>query len=214
VTEFRSRALQVLDRLYDFVGQTRGLNEFDLAGSVQPVHDFSRESELGSRGQLGIDPGFGYLTLGVTDTHVGAGAIRTVSDLYALFASISGFADFRAGGIDDHRLWFIDAFAGTDTGDGPLFLGANEGLQFNATTPPREVMVMEYESIRSAPRSGGLEPAVPYTSSNVYLPQLLPRYLPPGTIWNSFSNFSGAGVFRHFFLFWGGPLGAAPPGYS
>jgi len=218
MADFRSRSLSLLDRVYDFVGGTRGLSKFDLAGSVQPVSDLSRMAALGSRGQQGIDPGGGYLTLGVTDTHVASGAIRTANDVYALFTSISAFADFNQGGKFDHRLWCIDAYAGTDSGDSGLFVSGAEGLEFPATTPSREVLIRKWDDISVAPKSGGLEGAAQYDSSagssvNTGVIPIMPRFLPPGAIWNTFSNLNDAGVFRHFMLFWAGPLGATPPGY-
>lgn len=56
MTEFTRRPLQLLDRVYRFVGGTKGVNRLGLNRDITLVHDVSREAE-----RSGIPPWFGYL---------------------------------------------------------------------------------------------------------------------------------------------------------
>ena len=66
MAKFRKRALELLGALYDFDSPLRGLDGFSLESPIQPVHDVSREAELG----LG-----GIWVAAAKQQHVGAGAL-------------------------------------------------------------------------------------------------------------------------------------------
>lgn len=70
MTQFLRRALSALDAIYAFRGGQNTLDQFDLAGAVQPVHDVSREAELLAGYGNPVAPGWWWI--GQANTHVGS----------------------------------------------------------------------------------------------------------------------------------------------
>lgn len=200
--KFLQRSLGVLDRVYDFVGGTRGLSEFDLAGSIQPVHDMSREAELGSRGVAQA----GFLQLGQTFVHAAPGGVTVSTDVYAAFDSIAAFSDFRSTGKDLHRLWLLDIFGSTDS-------AANfNGLSSQAELAPndRTQFLGTWDATNNA---GGARLSLVKSSTADTDRRRYPALWQPGSLWISDSSaINGAVTTRLHTLWWAGPLGTTPPG--
>lgn len=211
MAEFQSRSLSLLDRIYDFVGGTRGLSRFSLEGDIQPVHDLSREAELGAR-NLSIALGGGYLALGMTLTHAGADTQFGVMDPYAALASIPNFSDFDPVGQRKDRLWLVSMFA-TQTVD----TAVSAGVEMEYLPTERNRLLARWNDSATSLRSGGANrPLVTATGNlgGVNPPVVFPIQVPTLTLFN-FRNVSGAAVTVRFHLiWWAGPLGAPPPGMS
>lgn len=210
MTQFRSRSLSVLDRLYNFIGGTRGLNRFDLAGAIQPVHDFSREAELGSRG---TEANSGYLSIGdtLTNASMGATTIFSSRDVYASFDLVGALNDFSSR---LHRLWLIDIF-GTVTVDGDQGNWSSSGAGIKYQDPVRVRLLKNWNddlgplaSLEDRPMvADETRSPVPFTRP-IYLP-FIPT-LP--TLLQSTSVSTDDCEVRIHWLFWAGPIGTTPPG--
>jgi len=207
VTDFRARSLSVLDRVYEFIGGTRGVSQFELGGSIQPVHDLSREAELGSRGEREA----GFLMLTQTFAHVGATVIFETTDVYNSFDLLRAVVDFDSRGSRRHRLWLLDIFGSSD-------LAAFTQLSTGATIPVltgaggfQTLYLADWNQTRTAPVSGGPRPLV-HSDAGDLQPRRLPALWQPGTIWNTRSSSSGNDTIRVSTLWWAGPLGTTPPG--
>ena len=204
---FRSRSLAVLDRLYDFIGGTRGLSEFDLAGQIQPVHDTSREAELGSRGLTEA----GFLMLSQTFAHAAANTIFASTDVYASFDALTAVVDFDSTGSKRHRLWLLDVFGTSDTGlISEVITSARIPVITGAGGTQTQKLARWDRTFLSA-ESGG-----PQTLQEGIIPSPVAPRLPTlwatGTIWDTRSVSSGIDAMRISTLWWAGPLGTTPPG--
>lgn len=203
--KFLQRSLGVLDRVYDFVGGTRGLSEFELGGSIQPVHDMSREAELGSRG---VAQG-GYLSLGQTFVHSGVGTLFVATDVYAAFDSIARFSDFRSTAKDQHRLWLLDIFGAVD---GTV---ANWSFSMSAALlapDDRTQFLAQYDSTQAITVTGAAPLAMTSSVNTPLDRRTYPALWQPGTIWQGRSTATDAVTTRLHTLWWAGPLGTTPPG--
>jgi len=198
------RAVQVLDRLYNFPGGTRGLREFDLASAIQPVHDLSREAEFGARGAQ--DSGYLYLGQTIENDTGGSATIKAASDVYALFDSIGEFSNFR---IADHRLWLMTIFGQVDTVNATNWTSCQSGIVF----PNNRVQIMAHfdADLTALIASGGK----PMISAESNLPQQLvqiPQFFPLGASWNTSCSFTNDAIARIQSIWWAGPIGVTPPG--
>lgn len=197
------RAIQVLDRLYNFPGGTRGLSEFDLAGAIQPVHDLSREAEFGSRGAQ--DSGYLYIGQTLDNDSSGAETTRVSTDPYVAFTSIGEFSNFRTA---DHRLWLMGVFGSVDTLGAANWTNMQPALQF---ANDRVLILANYDADVTAPIASGSRPLVQNEAS---LPQpfQMPIFLPVGTLLVTASASTDDVISRLHAIFWGGPIGVTPPG--
>ena len=205
MADFLNRPLSVLSRLYQFRGGPSIRSDFDVVGPIQPVHDLSREAELGTRGR-GAN---GYLELGQTIVHVGVGTLFASSDPYALFDSIGEFSDFNSTGVRKDRLWLLGFFASTsDTGD---FEEASSGMLYQ--DPLRTLLLTRWTSAGSIIEAAGLFPLISSVFFITPVPQF-PIFFPPGALWASRSSADNAGTTttRIHSRWWAGPQGVTPPG--
>ena len=203
MAEFSNRPLAVLGRLYKFLRSSSVRSDFDTTSAIQPVHDVSRESELGTRGRAQA----GYLQLGQTFVHPGADARTVQSDVYALFDSIPRFSDFRSGGDDQHRLWLLDIF-GSSSGGGTLVTSVDSVALL--APDDRSQFLAGWDD---AAGSAGVALA-PLTRVNTTLwdDRQYPAIWQPGSLWITQSVSSAANTVRVHTLWWAGPLGTTPPG--
>lgn len=198
----------MVSRIFRFFNGEAQRSNVDLAASIQPVYDYSRQAELGARG----DQDSGYLLLGQTEAHVGVGNLFTSSDVYALFNAIGGLVDFNSLDRRSDRLWFVDAFC--TVSDAADFNQSSLGIQFQ--NPDREWVVRQWNQVINLPLEfGGLLECVA-DPSGISFPMLptQPVYLPPGTLMLGSSEADNAGTttVRRHMLFWAGPAGTTPPG--
>lgn len=97
VAKFTNRALGLLDRLYNVVGDTSSTDRIDLA-PITLVHDLSRMAERAS----GIGPADGFFSFNIANTHNATG------NLFASIAVDSGLISALGGDVSTQRLWVID----------------------------------------------------------------------------------------------------------
>lgn len=89
--KFNSRALTVLDRVYNFVGGKTLGRDFDTETPIQPVHDVSREAEIGA----GLYWNWSWLI-------AVAGTTRFASTIYDQFTWYSNLSDAEV------ETWIVD----------------------------------------------------------------------------------------------------------
>jgi len=183
------------------------------SGPIQRVFDNSRLGTLGARGENTFGMGFLYLNQVATNASGGAFTVRTSTDIYAAFQSISAKSDFQE---KVHRLWLIDLFATTEDTNASNLTDAHIELTFTDTTPPRVYLAGRWDSSIGPAVSGGLNPLTLTAAGNQINPpdtkSSWPVFLPLGTQLNSRVKSSGNNVSRIHFLLWAGVLGATPPG--
>lgn len=196
--DFTRKPLGVLDNLYRFVGGQTGPNRFAEDMDIQPVHDLSREAELGNS-QTGDN---GYFNRGFGLAHVGTGTLFGTADIYArTFKNLDPF---------DVDIWAIDALCNiNDAGD---FASAACGIEYPVSDGfgDSEVkIVREFTTPTVALFTGGLIPVPPVDDFCV-----LPLYVPHGSLIGvtSTSDNSGTVTVRTLILFWAGARGTTPPG--
>jgi len=199
VSRFTARPLGALENIYRFVGGQTGPNVFTLAAPLQPVHDVSREAEMGTA-QTGA---LGYFYLGTVDAHVGVGNIFTTSDPYA-----GPFRDLDPVDVD---VWIIDALCTCDDSADfdiallgliyPILPGAfataETQLLFEFTTPARAIVSAGDSTI----------PAVIHRIA-------MPTYVPHGATLaqRTSADVAGTNNISLFTIFWAGARGILPPG--
>lgn len=104
MARFLRRCIDVLEDIYRFDDARRTVSQFELSGPIQPVHDVSREAELGS------SPGVkGFFHCGVTLTHAGAG---TENEAFSLYDPTPGGGAASKWEVDWTRdwVWIMDAW--------------------------------------------------------------------------------------------------------
>jgi len=203
-----ARALVVLDRLYNFPGGTRGLTEFDLASPIQPVHDLSREVELGSRGA--VDGG--YLRIGVTleNATAGAATIEATQNFYDLFDSITQFSEFRTR---DHRLWLVEVYGTVDAVNSGNWTNVRCGRRIDPGGTNRMKQIFQADTLLNSPESGGGIPVGNVDASDRLTPLMfVPDLIQPGTLYKSAATSIDDSIARINFTLWAGPIGTTPPG--
>jgi len=203
VAKTRTRALQLLDGIWNFVGGTRGLSEYDLAGAIQPVSDLGRISEIGS----GYSRAEGFFSGGALLTAVGAGTQRAnfqpqdnidfhnklLSGSWMWLLNYSVMTNTAAAHTNSSALMQIIAEAGS--------FGAQDKLLYGLTG-------VINTSIR------GALPDLPVTFGANGWEARFPMYVPRGSTIFFATDFSAAATANHFFLLWAGPRGARPPGVA
>lgn len=206
MTEFLNRPLQVVSRLYQFLNADVPRSDFDLTTRIQPVHDYSREAELGGRG---IDLQ-GYLELGQTLANATAGAtvIHITTDVYAAFDSITQFSDFRS--VKD-RLWLIAVFGSVDAALAGNWTSATTGINMQSVSPSR-IRGLAHWNV-------DIDPLVAVSGRPMVLDETQPFplitepiYLPLGTIWATAAASTDDCTARVHAIFWAGRIGTTPPG--
>jgi len=167
----------------------------------------SRESELGTRG---VAQG-GFLELGQTFVHVGAGDLFESTDVYASFDSINEFSDFDSTGLRKDRLWMLGLF-GT-TSDAADFQFSFSGLLYQ---DPERPLVLAIWALPDPPltAAGDSVLATASTGDRVVPEPNFPIFFPPGSRWATVSASDNAGTTttRIFSRWWAGPQGTTPPG--
>jgi len=201
---FTSRPLGVLDNIYRFIGGQTGPNEFEDHVAIQPVHDVSREAEVGTAQSSAL----GFLLMGTVDVHVGIGTIFTSIDVYD-----EARVTFRELDPEDVDCWIIDGLCtNTDSSD---FDQAAIGLQYTALNgafpTTQEHLLWEYTTPGPALRSGG-----PATIPQVLNQPRLPKYVPHSSriLARSSADNGGTNTINLFVLLWAGARGTLPPGLS
>lgn len=210
MTEFLNRPLSAVTRIFRLFNGESQRSALDLSAAMQPVYDYSRQSELGSRG---VAAG-GYLYLGQTLTHAIADTQFASTNPTIAFDSIFEFSDFDSGGARQHRLWLVDVFANLDD-PGDNFTAVRTGWEINAVTPPRLKILAMFDKAAGALTSGGDLPCFQDESGPVAQGPFLqngPYLFDSADEWVSVSVSSGTLVTRVHSIWWAGPLGTTPPG--
>lgn len=199
-TPFVKKVLQVLDNIYEFVGTETALGEFELGGPIQPVHDLSRESELGS----GLSGQLGYYMQGSNSAHTAAQTIFTTVDPYDQ-------ADAHSIPRQKVGVWMIEAVAFTDLAS--TIDRIELGMRYEvipdafAGTP---IAIRQWSGNTGVTQSGGRFPAV----VGAELAFSLPLFVPDGSTIEIATTSLITGELSCFQLYWAGAHGATPPGMS
>lgn len=219
MASFNRSPLRVVDRIYGFIGGLRGLVDFALGSSIQPVHDVSRESELGS----GLGSELGYFTTQNRDSHVAAGEIRTTADPWA-FAETMDRTERR-----ELMVWLIYAGFLTDNNLARFFaqsLSIEYPLVVNILGSPNiqpQWLISNYKHVTggsAAPEAGVLLGAIAENDTDTNFPKPiqvpLPFPVPDGSTIRRVSSQTGVGDIRidSYELWWMGARGARPPGLA
>jgi len=200
------RVIQVLDRLYNFPGGTRGLAEFDLAGAIQPVHDLSRMADMGARGAE--DNGYLYVSSNLANISGGAATTLDLVVPYTSFDASAAAQNFRSV---DHRLWLVDVYCTVDPTNAGNWTETIATIQIrNKMTQDGIQILQRWNADHFAPISGGLRPATidQDFASQVQFPLFLPSesLLAIGMV---STNDCESTVYT---TWWAGPIGVSPPG--
>jgi len=202
------RVLQVLDRLYDFPGGTRGLNEFDLASAIQPVHNVGRMAELGARGA--DNSGFLYIGQALVNVSSAPETALASTDIYGAFDSIGEFSNFRT---QDHRLWLYELFAGVDDVTPGNWTDGATAIQFDPDGTDRQVILQHWDFDIGPITAGGARPAVGgFIPMEVIPVRAYPIFFPLGSRLVTRSLSQNNVTFRTHTIWWAGPIGVTPPG--
>jgi len=210
VARFTKKPLRILDNLYQFIGGLAGLEEFELSGAIQPVHDVSREAELSGFGQRQ-----GYWTMTATQTHAGAGELLDVLNPYAQATDIGN------GWINplptNWRIWIIDIWAYILSAGVAGFVEAQCDLAYpagmvgpndNNAFVQRQLL---YHADTASSLTGGTETMV-FASGQPSIIAQLPRRIELAQLVTFGSEASAAATIREMALLWVGEVGATPPG--
>jgi hypothetical protein len=207
VTKIRGGVLKTLGWIYGLGGQSAQLDEIALGIPIQPVHDMSRMSELGSG--IGANDGFWTVVFGMQNS------TRTNKsvDLSTIFQSF---------GLDETTLstWVVGV-AGR----------ANSANITDVSLTVDNRLIMEYDDLGAVTRPVTAQILTKWTASTVMhfdaaggmaygltgtvdgmLP--VPVYCPPGSTLRASSLFTTATTQAHTFLMWSGAKGTHPPGYG
>jgi len=205
VTDFLNRPLSAVQRIFRFLNGESQRSAVDISAAIQPVFDYSRQSELGARGILAA----GFLELGQTLVHVGSGALFATTDPYASFNAIGQFSDFNSTGQRKDRLWLLGLFATTSSSS--PFTDMQTGIDYQ--DPLRSMILARWDSAVSLLAAAQPLNLLKLSASGLVAPPaMFPIYFPPGALWNTRSNASGAVTNRVHARWWAGPLGTTPPG--
>lgn len=210
MARFTNRSLEVLNRIYRFVG-THGLDRMNLEGDIQPVHDMSRESELGARDLFNAGVGGGYIATSAQNSNTGAETTFSSQNLYEAFdAASTGILDFDSTPPLNHRLWLIATWGTTSTGGG--FTTFDLGLRWDGT---RDLGLWRGEGLFGPIVSGGdmiIEQQAAAQGVGYGSGAMGPLFLPLGTLLRSRYVSSATSIAQGHVLLWAGVLGAPPPG--
>lgn len=211
----KNRPLGVLDRIYNFVG-AQTPTEADVDVPVQFVHDLSREAEIGSAfGRFR-----GYAVFIATNTHAGAGVIRSAWDPYARIVAGSIDPNYSPTELD-MDVWLLGFQTTVQTPANLTTLSI--GWSPLGAIPPSTtdaVFPLLYSTEFNRPFSQGNALGDLYlaaqegTDPSANVPGFLPRplYMPHGSTFTLRSNAGGATNVQASFLVWVGRVGTAPYG--
>ncbi len=211
MSEFTARPLRALDRIYRFVGGMVGPKRFASESEIQPVHDLSREAEIGS----GIGGALGFYTRGPTDAHVGTGIIFGSFDPYEM-------ADTHFDQRSRLGVWMMGAWCSTDAMGAVRFVNAGVAVAlpeipgtFGAPFETNLLTHAWFDEIMEIPVNEGHAANQTEGSSRALQYDGLPLYLPDGTIIHHRTEATTNVVEISIrILFWIGARGARPPGVA
>lgn len=205
---FRTRALEILGRVYRFGEAKVSPEQIDLSAPIQPVHDVSRAVEVGSAFGTLIAPGLAL----IEDVHVHAmaGSLNQAIAPHATLAALTNL------GLPSSPLeidaYLIDAWAHCDTDAATTFFTSAMFYPqlpgMNAVTAPRLIVTGTTMTDISNAVASGTEEASGF--SNVVLG--FPRFVPTNTVLASRSTVGAAAQVFFSYLFFFGPRGVRPPG--
>jgi len=197
---FTKKPLGVLDNIYRFVGGQSGPNSFAEEMAIQPVHDVSREAELGTA----QSPERGYFLRGFDHAHVGTGSIFNQQGCYD--------RTFDSLDAEDVDLWIIDVLC--QNNDASDFASAGGGLEYPILPGVFNAQIKSLREFVDADQvpaliSSGLVPVPPVDDFAV-----LPIYCPHGSefVQRTTSDNAGTVTISVYFLFWAGARRTSPPG--
>lgn len=206
MAEFQRSPLRILDRIYNFVGGNTGTRAFNLEGAIQPVHDLSREAEVGS----GYSQALGYFYTGVNEVHAGAATAYQDLDPFEQ-------ATFQGRERSETGIWICGAHMTASTAIAtvgivtvklPTITGAFSGQIFPLFMfLPNSINTGSGGNVEYQITSAG---RISYSGA-VLQPHTLPLFIPNGTTMEFRTTASAAGTIRLMALCWAGPLGVRPP---
>jgi len=199
--------IQVLDRLYNFPGGTRGLTEFDLASPILPVHNVGRMAELGVRT---LDNGYLYLAVKYENDTGGALDLRNVTNLYAVINALFA-AEFRTA---DHRLWLISSYGSLDDTGSTDFIQASTGLILPSSliSAVQNTMMLWQAAAETAALVANGQHSLFVDHDLMAPPFNYPFFIPVGTTWVGRMQTANNGIGHIYSILWAGPIGVTPPG--
>jgi hypothetical protein len=222
MAEFQKKPLQILDRLYGFVGGLRGARSVDLSSDITLVHDVARQAEVNGLGGFS-----GNLLWQGEYTRVGA------SDEVNL-ERIADVEPALGVGTEEYELWIMEAHAwaasganftnmtlsvGRDTGSCPI--GVTQWAVRVGTQQAELQAIAQWYALTTVEDSGGNGRSVLSTNlpkiligANVFPQVFQPVRVPIGGFVQWLLGSSGAFTFHYTVRMWVGPLGARPPGLS
>lgn len=205
MAQFNARPLGVLDAIYRFIGgSAQAPRSFQTEMGIIPVHDVSRESELGGPeyGQA-----FGYFVGGQVDVHAAPGTVDTTHDpwdtvdalglnrsacvvwMIKTFGNTNSTANFLSAAMSVAWPVIPTVFAG-----GPTFL-----ISFY------DAVVAQVNGLQLGNALGG--------SNGTFL--TMPHLIPDGsTVHARTVSQIGAANIGILAVYWVGPKGARPPGMA
>ena len=202
---FTANPLKALDAIYQFVEGLTGLREFQLEGSIIPVHDLSREAEIGS----GLSQAIGYFIEGTLDVHAAAGVIRTTHDPWDQVDTQRG-----PNRRNNYAVWLMDVFGiCTDQGN---FLNASSVLSYptipDALAAENKILAAFNTTVQTGTIAAefNLEETV-----GVYLRGRMPVFIPDGSTIAMQTEAQTADnniTLNH--LYWAGARNTLPPGVA
>jgi len=209
VTQFTGRVLKRLDSIWRFVGGVQGFSDMNLAGSIQPVEDLSRQSELGS----GLGASGGYFQRGFTFGPV-SGTTRNSLDPWT---SVDDFEPQRVRA----SVWLLGCWAQHDTTNvelGGISLTMPGSFIAPGLLSDNELLLAYFDSeIAVGIASATVFPMVAHENWSSTLQNgvsSLPMSIPDGSTLNFMGHASGVGTISLSCLMWMGAAGARPPGVA
>jgi len=216
MTEFNSRPLGVLQRIWNFVGGLgpTGLKGMQLSGDILPVACMSRMAMLGS-GQ-GLNQG--YYIMKLTTIHAVADSQTEVLNAYDPVNVFSSFTQMDPG---TEWLWVMSAWCVANAGSANFTSG---DLAMNAGTGGSPVTLLgAFEPAGSGPGTNEARKLIFQSTGMTGIGFAIPN---PGVlvrptvfpfamgVLNWFTVSAGAGTFTVAVLVWRGPIGTTPPGIA
>ena len=214
MARYNSRALQVLDRIYKFVGDKALGREMELSVPIQPVHDLSREAELGA-GHGGTGGWIAY-----AHSQQGIGQQESSVDVFAYIQPF--LASVPLENID---VWLMDVFCTTE--NEAAFVNATAAVCFPITEANLAGITgsseLQYrlvgnwdDAMKVADKAGTNVDLVGVLKYNTFLTPIgrgLPMRVFRGSFFTLLTN-SGANDTTLTWIMWVGPKGVPPPGVA
>lgn len=210
MTSFRTRALRLLDQLYEFgAGAPSAPTDADVTAPLQFIHDVSRTAELG---KSVVDPRtLGYFQIGQDNVHAGAGALAADVPVYPTL-------DALFGPDAAQRLWAWLIFAGLQVEGTATLVTSSLALKVQPignALALRDFLIARWNVVQAmdvggAWGFGAYHGAAATPGPIMQLP--LPLWVPAGASFGFYSDASMAGTIRFSSICWAGPIGVFPPG--